>query len=82
MYVGWQQRKGARRRLRADPHSNNLGKAMNMAGKNLRNIRAVLSVFCSFIRKLETLVREGDQAGLYKHLQMMNLEGNRYLSWA
>ena len=84
MGVTWQQRKGARRRLRADLHSNNLGKAVNMAGMNLRKVRAaaVLSVFCAFVRKLETRVREGDQAGLYKHLQMTNLEGKQYLSWA
>ena len=81
LYMTWQQRKGARRRLRADPHSNNLGKAVNMDGKNPK-VRAVLSVFCAFVLKLGTLVQEGDQAGLYKHLQMINLEGKRYLSWA
>ena len=30
-----------------------------------------------FIRKLETRAREGDQAGFYKHLKTMNLEGKR-----
>ena len=84
MDVTWQQRKGARKCLRAGLHINNLGKAVNMAGKNLRKVReaVVLSVFCAFVRKLETRVREGDQAGLYKHLQMINLEGKQYLSWA
>ena len=38
---------------------------------------AVVSVFWDFIRKLETRTREGDQAGFYKHLKTMNLEGKR-----
>ena len=50
-----------------------------MAGKNLRKVRkpAVLSFFWDFVRKLETRTREGDQAGFYKHLKTMNLEGKR-----
>ena len=73
---------GEKTRLRADLHSNNLGKAVNLAGNNLAKVRTVLSVFCAFVRKLETPVREGNQTGLYKHLQMINLEGKQYLSWA
>ena len=48
-----------------------------MAGKNLRKVRkaAVLSFFWYFVRKLETRTREGDQAGFYKHLKTINLEG-------
>ena len=38
---------------------------------------AVLSFFWDFVRKLETRTREGDQAGFYKHLKTMNLEGKR-----
>ena len=62
MDMTWQQRKGARKCLRANPHRNNFGKAMNMAGKNLRKVReaAVLSVFCAFVHTLKTRVREGD----------------------
>ena len=47
--------------------------------KILRKVRkaAVLSFFWDFVRKLETSTREGDQAGLYKHLITMNLEGKR-----
>ncbi|CAM9580488.1 unnamed protein product [Ascophyllum nodosum] len=47
--------------------------------KNLRKVpkAAVLSFFWTFVRKLETRVREGFQAGLYKHLKIMNLEGKR-----
>ena len=35
----------------------------------------MLSFFWVFVRKLETRVREGYQAGLYKHLKTMDLEG-------
>ena len=50
-----------------------------MARKNLRKVRkaAVLTLFWDFVRKLETRTREGDQAGFYKHLKVMNLEGKR-----
>ena len=50
-----------------------------MAGKNIRKVRkaAVLSFFWDFVRRLETRTREGDQAGFYKHLKTMNLEGKR-----
>ena len=47
--------------------------------KKLRKVRkaTVLSLFWDFVRKLETRIREGDQAGFYKHLMTMNLEGKR-----
>ena len=47
--------------------------------KNLRKVRkaAVLNFFWDFVRKLETRNREGDQAGFYKHLKRMNLEGKQ-----
>ena len=47
--------------------------------KNLRNVRkaAVLRFFWDFVRKLKTRTREGNQAGLYKHLKTMYLEGKR-----
>ena len=79
MNSAWQQREGTRRRLRAEPHDSNLRKAVKMAGKNLRKVRrvAVPSFFWAFVLKLETRVREGDQAGLYNHLKTMNLGGNR-----
>ena len=53
MNVTWQYREGARRRLRADPHSSEIRKAVNMPGKNLRKVReaAILSVFFAFVRK-------------------------------
>ena len=35
----------------------------------------MLSFFWVFIRKLKTRVRDGYQAGLYKHLKTMDLEG-------
>ena len=55
-----------------------------MAGKNLSKVRkaAVLSFFWDFVRKLETRTREGDQAGFYKYLKTMNLEGKRDRSLA
>ena len=37
----------------------------------------MLSFFWDFVRKLETRTRESDQAGFYKHLKTMNLEGKR-----
>ena len=81
MNEAWQQREEARRHLRAESHDNNLRKAVKMAGKNLRKVRkaitAVLSFFWDFVRKLETRAREGDQAGFYKHLKTMNLQGER-----
>ena len=81
MNAAWHQREEARRYL---PHSSSLGKAVKMAGKNLRKGRkaAVLSFFWDFVRKPETRAREGDQARFYKHLRTMNLEGKRYRSSA
>ena len=81
MNAVWQQREEARRHLRAEPHNSNLRKAEKMAGKNLWKVRkaAVLSFFWDFVRKLETLTREGDQTGFYKHLKTMNQEGKRDL---
>ena len=77
MNAAWQQREDARRHLRAEPHNSNLRKVVKIAGKNLRKVRkaAVLSFFWDFVRKPETRTQEGDQAGLYKHLKTMNLEG-------
>ena len=84
MNAASQQREGARRHLRAEPHSSNLRKgnlrkAVKMAGKHLRKVRkaAVLSFFWDFVRKHETRTREGDQAGFYKLLKTMNPEGKR-----
>ena len=47
--------------------------------KKSRKVRkaAVLSLFWDFVRKLETRTREGDQAGFYKHLKTINLDGKR-----
>ena len=79
MNAAWQEREEAIRHLRAEPHSSNLRKAVEMTGKNLRKMRkaAVLSFFWDFVRKLDTRTREGDQSGFYKHLKTMNLEGKR-----
>ena len=84
MNAAWQEREEARRHLRAEPHNSNLRKAVEVTGENLRKVRkaAVLSFFWDFVRKLETRTREGDQAGFYKHLKTMNLEGKRYRSSA
>ena len=74
-----QQKEEARRHLRVEPHNSNLRKAVKMAGKKLREVRkaAVLSFVWDLVRKLETRTREGEQAGFYKHLKTMNLEGKR-----
>ena len=79
MNAAWQQGEEARRHLRAEPHNGNFRKAVKMAGKNFRKVRkaAVLSFFWDFVRKLETRIREGDQAGFYKNLKTMNLEGKQ-----
>ena len=47
MNTAWKERGEARRHLRAEPHSNNVRKAVNMAEKKLRKMRksAVLSFF-------------------------------------
>ena len=75
----WQQREDARRCLRAESYKKKLRSVVKLAGKNLWKARksAVLSVFWVFVRKLE-----GDQAGLYKHLKPMSLEGKRNRSLA
>ena len=59
MNAACQQREDARRHLRAEPHNNNLRKAVKMAGKILRKVRkvAVLNFFWDFVRKLETRTR-------------------------
>ena len=77
MNAALQQREEARKNLRAETHSRNLLKAVEMARINLRKVSkaTVLSVFWYFVLKLETRAREGNQAGFYKHLKTMNLEG-------
>ena len=84
MNAAWQQKEEARRHLRVEPHNSNLRKAVKMAGKNPRKVRkaAALSFFWNFVHKFETHAREGDQAGFYKHLKTMNLEGKRVRSSA
>ena len=79
MNAAWQQREEARRRLRADPNNGILRKAVKVAGKNLEKVRttAELSFFWALVRTLEARVREGDHAGIYKHLKTMYLEGKR-----
>ena len=37
----------------------------------------MLSFFWDFVRKLKTRPRDGDQAGFYKHLKTVNLEGKQ-----
>ena len=56
MNAAWQQKKEARRHLRAEPYNSNLRKAVMMAGKKLRKVRktADLSFVWDFVRKLET----------------------------
>ena len=79
MNAEWQQREEARRHLQTEPNNSNLRKAVKMAGENIGKNRkpAVLNFFWVFVRKLETFVREGDHAGLYKHSRAMKLERER-----
>ena len=62
----------------------NLQKAVKIAGLFFCEVRkaAVLSLFRDFVLKLETCARESDQAGVYKLLKMVNLEGKRHRSSA
>ena len=75
---------GAEEALRAEPHNSNIRKAVKMTGNKLRNFckAAVLGFIRDFVRKLVTRAREGDEAGFYKHLKTMNLEGKRNRSSA
>ena len=52
---------------------------MKVTGRNLQKVckAVVLSFFWAFVRKLEIRIREGSQAGFYKHLKTMNLQGKR-----
>ena len=77
--AAWLQREEARRHLCAKRHNGNFRMFVMMVGKKLRKARkaAMLSFFWSFVRKLETRTREGDQADFYKHIKTMNLEGER-----
>ena len=79
MNAAWQQREETRRHQRAEPHSNNLRKAVKMEVTNLRKVHkaAVLSLCLDLVRKLEIRTREGDQVGFCKHPKTMNLEGKR-----
>ena len=79
MNAAGQQREEARRSLPADLNNGSLRKAVKKAGKNLEKVRktAVLSFFWAHVRKLEESAREGDQAGFYRRLKTMNLEGKR-----
>ena len=54
-------------------------KVVKIAGKKLWKIlkAAVPSFFWAFVCKFQTLVREGDQAGLYKPRKAMTLEGRK-----
>ena len=82
MNAAWQQRGEARRHLCAEAHDSNFRKFVMMIRKKLWKVgkAAMLSFFWDFARKLETRTREGDQAGFYKHLKTMNLEGKRVRS--
>ena len=72
------ERGGEEAPARRTPHQQP-SKGREDGRKNLRKVRkaAVLSFFWNFVRKRETRTREGDQAGFYKHLKTMNLEGER-----
>ena len=79
MLAAWQEREAARRLLRADPGNSNLRRTLKEDGKRLKHVRfeAVQSFFKEFVSKLEVRIKDGDQAGFYKHLKEMDLEGRR-----
>ncbi|CAB1117725.1 unnamed protein product [Ectocarpus sp. CCAP 1310/34] len=55
-------------------------KAMLKAARKKRSIarwRALEKFFEGYVRQLEKKSREGDQAGFYRHLKMIDVEGNR-----
>ena len=84
MNAAWQKREGCEKAPTRRTPQLQPSKVREDGWKNLRKVRkaAVLSVFWDFVRKLETRTREGDQAGFYKHLKTMNLEGKRARSSA
>ena len=70
------ERGGEEAPTRRTPQQQPLKGRVKMTGKKLRKVRKA-AVLGLFVRKLETRVREGDQASFYKHLKTMNLEGKR-----
>ncbi|CAB1108008.1 unnamed protein product [Ectocarpus sp. CCAP 1310/34] len=55
-------------------------KAMLKAARKKRSIarwRALEKFFEGYVRQLEKKSREGDQAGFYRHLKMIDVEGRR-----
>ena len=59
--------------MRADPSNSNLRRALNEAGRRLKRARieAVQRFFEEFVSQLEVRIKDGDQAGFYKHLKGM-----------
>ena len=68
--------------MRADPGSSNLRRNLKAAGKHLKRVRfeAVQWLFEKFVSQLRVRIKDGDQAGFYKHLKGMDLEVRRSCS--
>ena len=75
----WQDREDARKWVRSAPNDRGLRRALKATTKQLKRTRAeaVQRFFEDYVSQLEGRIREGDQFGLYKHLQGMDVEEKR-----
>ena len=79
MNARWQDREGARKRVRSAPNDRGLRRALKATTKQLKRTRAeaVQRFFEDYVSQLEGRIREGDQFDFYKHLKGMDVEGKR-----
>ena len=84
MLAALQEREAARELLRTDPANSNLRRTLKAAGTRLKCVRfeVVQRFFEEFVSQLEVRIRDGDQAGFYKHLKgMISRAGDRAASY-
>ena len=79
IHVAWEKREEARKQQRGAPKNPTLRRNLKAAAKQLDRLRAgaVDSFFEGFVSQLEKKSREGDQAGFYKHMKGLDVEGKR-----
>ena len=74
---------GSRERVsRADPGNSNLKRTLKAAQKRLKRVRceAIQRSSRNSLSQLEVCIKDGNQAGFYKQLKGMDLEGSRSCS--
>ena len=78
-HTAWQEREAARELFRVDPGDSNLRRTLKAAGNAVKRVKfeAVRIFFEEVVSQLEARINDGDQAGFYKHLKGVNLEGRR-----